>query len=116
MYNIAAHLRKAIDFPVICRQPPPHRCSFDKIGEKPNSKGPNMDNGFRSIIRSDGSIHLENQIGSLRYDLTDGSVDQILSKSGAFTSISKSNGSIDLEHTIGNMRFTLGKSGFEQIL
>lgn len=116
MYNIAAHSRKAIDFTVICRQPPPHRRSFDKIEEKPNSKGSNMNNGFRSIIGSDGSIHLENQVGSLRYDLTDGSVDQILSKSGAFTSISKSNGSIDLEHTIGNMRFTLGKSGFEQIL
>ena len=75
-----------------------------------------MNNGFRSVIGSDGSMHLENQVGSLRYDLSDGSVDQILSSSGGFTSVIKNNGSVNLEHTIGNMRFTLGKSGFEQLL
>lgn len=75
-----------------------------------------MNNGFRSVIGSDGSMHLENQVGSLRYDLSDGSVDHILASSGNFTSVIKNNGSIDFEHTIGNMRFTLGKPGFEHLL
>ena len=75
-----------------------------------------MNNGFRSVIGSDGSMHLENQVGSLRYNLSNGSVDQILASSGNLTSVIKNNGSVDLEHTIRNMRFTLGKPDFEQLL
>ena len=75
-----------------------------------------MNNGFRSAIASNGSMHLENQVGSLRYNLGNGSVDHILASSGNLTSVIKGDGSVDLEHTIGNMRFTLGKQGFEQLL
>ena len=62
-----------------------------------------MDTGFRSVIRSDGTMHFEHEIGNARFDLSDGSMTQVL-------------GSIGLEQTVGNMRFNLGQGNFDQLL
>lgn len=75
-----------------------------------------MDTGFRSVIRSDGSMHFEQQVGNMRFDLSDGSMTQVLGSFGDMQSVVRPNGSIGLEQTVGNMRFNLGQGNFDQLL
>lgn len=75
-----------------------------------------MDTGFRSVISSDGSVHVEQQVGNMRLDLSDGSMTQILSSFGDMQSVVRSDGSIGIEQTVGNMRFNVDQGNFDQLL
>ena len=37
-----------------------------------------MDTGFRSVISSDGSMHVEQQAGTMRFNVDQGNFDQLL--------------------------------------
>lgn len=37
-----------------------------------------MDTGFRGVIGSDGSVHVEQQVGSMRFNVDQGNFDQLL--------------------------------------
>ncbi len=75
-----------------------------------------MDTGFRSVIRPDGTVHFEQQVGNMRFDLSDGSMTQVLGSFGDMQSVVRPNGSIGLEQTAGNMRFSLDQGNVDQLL
>ena len=75
-----------------------------------------MDTGFRSVIRPDGTVHFEQQVGNMRFDLSAGSMTQVLGSFGDMQSVVRPNGSIGLEQTAGNMRFNLDQGNVDQPL
>ncbi len=75
-----------------------------------------MGTDFRSVIRSDGTMHFEHEIGNARFDLSDGSMTQVLGSFGDMQSVVRPNGSIGLEQTVGNMRFNLDQGNVDQLL
>lgn len=75
-----------------------------------------MDTGFRSVISSGGSMHFEQQVGNMRFDLSDGSMTQILGSFGDTQSVARPDGSIGIEQTVGNMRFNVDQGNFDQLL
>lgn len=62
---------------------------------------------LRSVFKSDGSLHFENEIGTgtvrTRMDLSTGEVSTVIS-SGPINTVTSNNGS-HFEYTAGNMRF-----------
>lgn len=75
-----------------------------------------MTDGFRNVMRSDGSMHLEHQVGSMRFDLSDGSVTQVISSAGGLRTVIRPDGSCGTEQTLGNMRLNLDRGDFDQLL
>lgn len=75
-----------------------------------------MDTGFRSVIRPDGTVHFEQQVGNMRFDLSDGSMTQVLGSFGDMQNVALPDGSIGIEQTVGNMRFNLDQGNFDQLL
>lgn len=63
--------------------------------------------GLKSVFKSDGSLHFENEIGSgavrTRMDLSTGEVSTVIG-SGSLNTVTSNNGS-HFEYTVGNMRF-----------
>ena len=75
-----------------------------------------MDTGFRSVIGSDGTTHLEHQIGTMRFDLATGRMTQILPSPGGMQSVIRPDGSFGLEQTVGNMRFSIDQGSYDLLL
>ncbi|HJA29784.1 MAG TPA: hypothetical protein IAA15_09510 [Candidatus Olsenella pullicola] len=75
-----------------------------------------MDTGFRSVIGSDGAMHLEHQVGTIRFDLASGQMTQVLPSPSGMRSVIRSNGSFGLEQTIGNMRFNIEQGSYDLLL
>lgn len=75
-----------------------------------------MDTGLRNVIKPDGSMHLEQQIGTMRFDLATGQMTQLLPSAGTMQSVIRPDGSCGLEQTVSNMRISLDKGDFDQLL
>ena len=75
-----------------------------------------MDTGFRSVIGSDGAMHLEHQVGTIRFDLASGQMTQVLPSPSGMRSVIRSNGSFGLEQTVGNMRFNIDQGSYDLLL
>lgn len=75
-----------------------------------------MDTGFRSVIGSDGAMHLEHQVGTMRFDLASGQMTQVLPSPSGMRSVIRPNGSFGLEQTIGNMRFNIEQGNYDLLL
>lgn len=75
-----------------------------------------MGTDFRSVIRSDGTMHFEQRVGNMRFDLSDGSMTQVLGSFGDMQNVARPDGSIGIEQTVGNMRFNLDQGSFDQLL
>lgn len=75
-----------------------------------------MDTGFRNVIKPDGSMHLEQQIGTMRFDLATGQMTQLVPSAGTMQNVIRPDGSCGLEQTVGNMRINLDKGDFDQLL
>lgn len=67
---------------------------------------------FQSVFGSDGQIHLENQIGSQRFDLTAGEVKTVIPTAKNMSTVFGKD-SAETEIRVGQMRQTLGKPGFD---
>ena len=65
-----------------------------------------------SVFGSDGQIHLENQPGSQRFDLTTGEVKTVIPTAENVSAVFGKDG-VETEIQVGQMRQTLGKSGFD---
>lgn len=74
-----------------------------------------MVNQFRNVMRSDGSMHLEQQMGTMRFDLSNGGMTQILSSVGNIQTVVRPDGSCGTEQTFGNLRFNLDRGEFDQL-
>lgn len=67
---------------------------------------------LQSVFGSDGQIHLENQIGSQRFDFTTGEVKTVIPTAGNMSAVFGKD-SVETEIKVGQMRQTLGKPGFD---
>lgn len=73
---------------------------------------------FRNVLKPDGRIHMEQEIGSMRFDLTDGALTQKVGRSDPIQPVIRPDGSYGMEQTVGTMRFNLDRpsSGFDQFI
>lgn len=67
---------------------------------------------LQSVFGSDGQIHLENQPGSQRFDLTTGEVKTVIPTAENMGAVFGKDG-VETEIQVGQMRQTLGKPGFD---
>lgn len=67
---------------------------------------------LQSVFGSDGQIHLENQVGSQRFDLTTGEVKTVIPTAENMSAVFGKDG-VETEIQVGQMRQTPGKPGFD---
>lgn len=61
-------------------------------------------NGFQTVMGSDGRIHMEQRIGNMRVDLMTGKRAWELNRSGGMQTVMHDDGRLGMEQQIGNMR------------
>lgn len=74
---------------------------------------------MRYVMKPDGSMHMESDVGIMRFDLTNGSMSTVLGNgatSNGMHSVFGQDGSVGTEWRSGSMRFTMGQSGFDFII
>ena len=74
---------------------------------------------MRYVMKPDGSMHMESDVGTMRFDLTGGSVSTLLGNgvaSNGMYSVFGQDGSASTEWQSGSMRFTMGQPGFDFII
>lgn len=67
---------------------------------------------FQNVLGNDGQMHLENQVGNMRFDLTTGEMKTVIPSGGTINLVLGKDGA-QTEINSGHMRQTLGKPGFE---
>ena len=67
---------------------------------------------YQNVFGSDGQIHLENQVGCQRFDLTTGEAKTVVPTAKNMSTVFGKDG-VETEIQVGQMRQTLGKSGFD---
>lgn len=70
----------------------------------------------RNVIGSDGRMHLENQVGNLRFDPTIGQTKAVIPTDSGMNLVMGQDGQTHAETQIGQMRQTIGKPGFDLLL
>lgn len=72
---------------------------------------------LKNVLGSDGSMHLENQIGNMRYNLTTGKTSYIIGNPNGtgIRTVMDENGT-HLENQIGNIRQRLDGQGGNEIV
>lgn len=68
----------------------------------------------QSVFGSDGQIHLENQPGCQRFDLTTGEAKTVAPTAKNMSTVFGKDG-VETEIQVGQMRQTLGKPGFGRL-
>lgn len=69
---------------------------------------------LQSVFGSDGQIHLEDQVGCQRFDLTTGEVKTVIPTAKNMSNVFGKDG-VETEIQVGQMRQTLGKPGFDRL-
>ncbi len=69
---------------------------------------------YQNVFGSDGQIHLENQVGYQRLDLTTGEVKTVIPTAKNMSTVFGKDG-VETEIRVGQMRQTLGKPGFGRL-
>ena len=67
---------------------------------------------YQNAFGSDGQIHLEDQVGCQRFDLTTGEVKTAIPTAKNMSNVFGKDG-VETEIQVGQMRQTLGKPGFD---
>lgn len=70
---------------------------------------------YQQVIGQDGQLHLEQQFGNQRFDLTTGKTKTVIPGFSGMNTVIDESG-VHTEMQIGNMRQTIGKSGFDLML
>lgn len=71
---------------------------------------------IRNVLKPDGTVHIEQQVGNMRYDLTTGQVETEVPGAGATNLIFGVDGRLHVELTTGSIRQDLGRPGFDTLL
>lgn len=71
---------------------------------------------IRNVLKPDGAVHIEQQVGNMRYDLTTGRVETVVPGAGATNLVFGADGRQRIELTAGNIRQNLGGPGFDTLL
>ena len=69
---------------------------------------------YQNVFGSDGQIHLEDQVGCQRFDLTTGEVRTVSPTAKNMRNVFGKDG-VETEIQVGLMRQTLGKPGFDRL-
>ena len=69
-----------------------------------------------NVLKPDGTVHIEQQVGNMRYDLTTGQVDTVVPGAGATNPVFGADGRPRAEPTTGGIRPGLGRPGFASLL
>lgn len=69
---------------------------------------------YQNVFGSDGQIHLENQVGCQRFDLTTAEVKTVIPTAKNMSTVFGKDG-VETEIQVGQMRQTLGKPGFGRL-
>lgn len=69
---------------------------------------------LQSVFGSDGQIHLENQVGSQRIDLTTGEVKTVIPTAENMSTVFCKDG-VETEIQVGQISQALGKLGFDRL-
>lgn len=69
-----------------------------------------------NVLKPDGTVHIERQVGNMRYDLTTGHVDAVVPAAGATNLDFGADGRLHVELTAGGIRQDLGRPGFDTLL
>lgn len=67
---------------------------------------------LQNVLGSDGQMHVENQVGNMRIDLTTGETKTVVPWAGGMNTVIGPGGT-HTEFQTGQMRQTLGKPGFD---
>lgn len=70
---------------------------------------------MRWVMKPDGRMHMENDLGNLRMDLTTGETSTIIGDPDGMHVVWRQDGSTATEWSLGKMRFSSDKSGFDTI-
>ena len=68
---------------------------------------------IRNVLKPDGTVHIEQQVANMRYDLTTGQVETVVPGAGATNLVFGADGRQHVELTTGNIRRNLGRPGFD---
>jgi len=71
---------------------------------------------IRNVLKPDGTAHIEQQVGNMRYDLTTRQVDTVVPGAGATNLVFGADGRPHVELTTGSIRQDLGRPGFDALL
>ena len=71
---------------------------------------------IRNVLKPDGTAHIEQQVGNMRYDLTTRQVDTVVPGAGATNLVFGADGRPHVELTTGSIRQGLGRPGFDTLL
>ncbi len=71
---------------------------------------------IRSVIKPDGTLHLEQTIGNMRIDLTDNTTTYTLDTVGDMQTVIRPDGTLGTEQTFGGLRHSIDQSSFDQLL
>lgn len=71
---------------------------------------------IRNVLKPDGTAHIEQQVGNMRYDLTTRQVDTVVSGAGATNLVFGADGRPHVELTTGSIRQDLGRPGLDTLL
>lgn len=71
---------------------------------------------IRNVLKPDGTAHIEQQVGNMRYDLTKRQVDAMVPGAGATNLVFGADGRPHVELTTGSIRQDLGRPGFDMLL
>lgn len=66
---------------------------------------------YQNVFGSAGQIHIENQVGCQRFDLTTGEAKTVVPTAKNMSTVFGKDG-VETEIQVGQMRQTLGKPGF----
>lgn len=69
-----------------------------------------------NVLKPDGTVHIEQQVGNMRYDLTTGHVDTVVFGAGATNPVFGADSRLHVELTTGGIRQDLGRPGFDTLL
>ena len=69
-----------------------------------------------NVLKPDGTMHIEQQVGNMRYDLTAGQVETVVPGAGATNLVFGADGRPHVELTTGSIRQDLGRPGFDTLL
>ena len=71
---------------------------------------------FQNVIGSDGKMHIENQVGNLRFDLATGKTKTVIHTGPGMNMVMGPDGQMNTEMQVGQMRQTIGKPGFDWLI
>lgn len=69
-----------------------------------------------NVLKPDGTVHIEQQVGNMRYDLTTGQVETVVPGGGTTNLVFGTDGRQHIELATGNIRQNLGRPGFDTLL